>query len=84
MATHKIESWNMSREEYTEQLTVAKNLTLNVLHQHGIINDEQAEHYYKNFAIMVSKPNLFNRMLGKGDRMIMVEQHSLSEEDKDE
>ena len=74
MGTHTIESWNMSREEYSGQLTAAKNLAINVLYSHGVISDDQAEHYVKDFAIIVSKPSLFNRILGKKDRMIMVEQ----------
>lgn len=82
MATHNFESY---REEYSEQLTIAKNLTINILHEHGIIDDDQAQHYSKNFAIIVSKPSLFSKLFGKGERMIMVEQHSLKEEEnKDE
>lgn len=83
MASYSLESWNLDREQYSCELTKAKDLTLHTLLKHGVINESQAEHYLENFAIIVSKPSLFSKLFGSKDKMIIVEQHSLDEENNE-
>lgn len=79
------ETYNLDKETYAKALTQAKNLFINKLHEDGVLTDEQVTHYSEDFAIIVATPSLFRRVFKKNTPlMIVVEQHSITDEEDDE
>jgi len=79
-----------STRELQEQVTSVKFLILDKLFKDGKITAEDYQHYSKDFAIIAAKPALFSKIWKKlmkdadDTYFILVEQHSLKEDTREE
>jgi hypothetical protein len=87
MANHfemEFKHWSDTVEDLERHANIGRQLTLSKLLVDNKISKEDYEHYMRDFAVILAEPSMFSKLWDKllknpkGDRFILVQQISLS------